>query len=115
NGAAIYGTGPTPFGEELGAHDPDPTRKDSKGNRIFVAKKDWRCTTKSGKLYIHLFTWPSGSFELPATEQMVVKAYLLADPQKKALTVTQNGQRWSIALPETAPDKMDSVLVLETK
>jgi hypothetical protein len=39
---------------------------------------------------------------------------LLADPQKQALTVKQNGQKWSISLPATAPDKMDSVLVLET-
>ena len=44
----------------------------------------------------------------------MTKAYLLADPQRKALEVEQNGRKWSIALPAAAPDKMDSVLVLET-
>jgi len=114
NGAAIYGAGPTPFGEELGAPDP-AGKKDKKGNPAFSAKTDWRCTTKPGKLYIHLFKWPSGSFELPATKDKVTKAYLLADPQKQALTARQNGQKWSISLPAAAPDKTDSVLVLETK
>jgi alpha-L-fucosidase len=112
NGEAIYGTGPTPFGEELGS--PDPERKDRRGNPVFRAKTDWRCTTKPGRLYIHLFKWPAGSFELPLILEKVTKAYLLADPQKKALTVKQDGRNWSIALPQTAPDKMDSVLVLET-
>jgi alpha-L-fucosidase len=113
NGESIYGAGSTPFGEELGT--PDSTRKDKKGNPAFTAKTDWRCTTKPGKLYIHLFKWPSGSFELPATKETVTKAYLLADPQKQALTAKQNDQKWSISLPAAAPDKIDSVLVLETK
>jgi alpha-L-fucosidase len=113
NGEAIYGAGTTPFGEELGAPDP-AGKKDKKGNPAFNVKKDWRCTTKPGKLYIHLFTWPAGSFVLPPTQEKVTKAYLLADPQKQALAVKQDGQRWSISLPQTAPDKMDSVLVLET-
>jgi len=112
NGESIYGAGVTPFGEELGA--PDPDRKDSKGTPAFNVKKDWRCTTRPGRLYIHLFTWPAGSFELPPIQEKVTKAYMLADPQKKALAVKQNGQKWSISLPSTAPDKVDSVLVLET-
>lgn len=112
NGEAIYGAGVTPFGDELGAYDPQ--KKDSRGNRVFVASKKWRCTTKPGKLFIHLFEWPVGSFELPPIQEKVTKAYLLADPQRKGLAVRQNGQKWSIALPQAAPDKMDSVLVLET-
>ena len=39
-------------------------RKDKKGNPGFKIAKDWRCTTKPGKLYIHLFKWPAGSFQL---------------------------------------------------
>jgi alpha-L-fucosidase len=113
NGEAIYGAGTTPFGEELGT--PDPEKKDKKGNPAFNAKTDWRCTTKPGKLYIHLFKWPTGSFELPAIKETVAKAYLLANPQKQALTAKQTGPKWSIALPAAAPDKIDSVLVLETK
>jgi alpha-L-fucosidase len=112
NGESIYGAGPTPFGEELGVADPE--KKDARGNPAFSAKKEWRCTTKPGRLYIHLFAWPTRPFELPKVKGKVTKAYLLADPQKKALEVKANGDTWSISLPATAPDKMDSVLVLET-
>jgi alpha-L-fucosidase len=125
NGEAIYGAGPTLFGEELGAAAPqqaggqaaaaaDPGARRGRGNSGFVAKTDWRCTTKPGKLFIHLFKWPAGSFELPTTKEKVTKAYLLADSAKKPLAIKQNDQKWTISLPETAPDKIDSVLVLET-
>jgi alpha-L-fucosidase len=120
NGESIYGAGTTPFGEELGTPDPSG-KKDKRGNPAFNAKTDWRCTTKPGKLYIHLFKWPTGSFELPPLvgannhSPVITKAYLLADPQKQALAVKQTGQKWSISLPAAPPDKMGSVLVLETK
>jgi len=113
NGESIYGAGSTPFGEELGS--VSETEKDKSGKPAFKARTDWRCTTKPGKLYIHLFKWPAGSFELPASKETVTKAYLLADPQKQALAAKQTSPKWSIALPAAAPDKMDSVLVLETK
>jgi alpha-L-fucosidase len=112
NGEAIYGAGTTPFGEELGSYSK--TEKDRNGKPAFQARTDWRCTTRPGKLYIHLFKWPAGSFELPPIKEKVTRAYLLADPRKQALTVTQDGQKWSISLPATAPDKMDSVLALDT-
>ncbi len=115
NGESIYGAGPTPYGEELGAYDPDPNKKDNRGNRIFLARKDWRCTVKPGKLYIHLFTWPNGSFELAKVDGKITKAYLLADARKKSLKVKANGTAWSIALPAAAPDKTDSVLVLNIR
>ncbi len=114
NGESIYGAGATPFGDELGAYDPNVNKKDSRGSRVFNAKTEWRCTTKPGKLFIHLFKWPAGSFELPTMSVKVTKAYLLADPDRKTLDVKQEGQKWSIALPQAAPDKMDSVVVLET-
>jgi alpha-L-fucosidase len=112
NGEAIYGAGPTPFGDELGS--PIPGVTDKKGNPGFAAKTDWRCTTKPGKLYIHLFKWPSGSFELDKVQGQVKKAYLLADAKHAALKVKQEGQRVTVSLPTDAPDKMDSVLVLAT-
>ncbi len=112
NGESIYGAGVTPFGEELGG--PDPERKDDKGQPVFQAKTDWRCTTKPGRLYIHLFKWPAGAFELPPIKEKVTRAYLLADAQKQPLALKQDGQTWFISLPAAAPDKLDSVLVLET-
>ncbi len=56
NGEAIYGAGPTPFGEELGT--VDNTTHDKKGNPGFKMATDWRCTTKPGKLYITFSSGP---------------------------------------------------------
>jgi alpha-L-fucosidase len=111
NGEAIYGAGPTPFGEELGA--TDATAKDKQGNPVFHAKTDRRCTTQPGKLYIHLFTWPQRAFELTNAPK-VKKAYLLADATRASLKVRQQGDHVSVSLPAAAPGKLDSVLVLET-
>ncbi len=111
NGESIYGAGTTPFGNELGS--PDPEKKDDRGNIVFNAKTDWRCTTKPGKLFIHFFKWPAGSFELSKVKGKVNKAYMLADPEHKGLDVKQEADRVTVTLPETAPNKMDSVLVLE--
>ena len=111
NGDAIYGAGPTPFGDELGA--PDPSRKDKNGNPVFVAATDWRCTTKPGKLFIHLFKWPAGSFELSKVKGKVSKAYLLADAAHAPLKLSQQGDRVTVPLPEKPPGQIASVLVLE--
>lgn len=112
NGEAIYGAGPTPFGEELGT----PTgEKDKRGYAIYNVKTDWRCTTKPGKLYISLFKWPSGAFELDKVQGKVTRAYLLADAKHAPLKVQQQGAHVSVALPPSAPGKIASVLVLQTK
>jgi alpha-L-fucosidase len=112
NGEAIYGAGPTPFGDELGA--PDKTKMDKKGNPVFAITTDWRCTTKPGKLYIHLFKWPDGPFAVSKVSGKVSKAYLLADASHKSLKVQQRGDRVTVTLPAQAPDRLDSVLVLQT-
>jgi alpha-L-fucosidase len=111
NGEAIYGAGPTPFGDELGTLIPGVT--DKQGNPTYKPKTDWRCTTKPGKLYITFFTWPSGAFELDKVPGKVTKAYLLAN--HAALKVTQKGGHLTVSLPASAPGKIASVMVLETK
>ena len=113
NGEAIYGAGPTPFGEELGT--VDESTHDKKGNPGFKMASDWRCTTKPGKLYITFFKWPAGSFELNKVKGHVVKAYLLADPAHKSLAVKQDGDRVTVTLPGTAPGQIASVMALQTK
>jgi alpha-L-fucosidase len=113
NGEAIYGAGPTPFGDELGV--PDPSRQDKNGKPVFVQSTDWRCTTKPGKLYIHLFKWPNGSFEVSKVNGRVTKAYLLADTKHAALKMSQKGDKVSVSLPATAPGQIASVMVLETR
>jgi len=112
NGESIYGAGATPFGAELG--EVDNTTKDKRGNPGFKMARDWRCTTKPDKLFVHLFTWPNGAFELSKVEGKVKKAYLLADAQHAALKIKQTGGKVSVTLPAKAPDAVDSVVVLET-
>jgi alpha-L-fucosidase len=113
NGESIYGAAPTPFGDELGAYDEN--RKDQNGKPVFVARNTWRCTAKPGRLYIHLFQWPAGPFELSKVKGKIAKAYLLADTRHESLKFRQQGDRVNVSLPAQAPDKMDSVLVLVTK
>lgn len=91
NGESIYGAGPTPFGAELGS-------------------TAWRCTTKPGFLYIHLFNWPGSRLELtdvPAVEEI----RLLADP-KTTLPFDQDGGMLSVDLPKEPDDSVDTVLRL---
>ena len=109
NGEAIYGAGPTPFGPELG--EPDPTTHDKRGNPGFKIAKDWRCTTKPGKLYISLFKWPGASFELSKVQGKVKKAYMLAD--RKNLKMKQSGDTVTVTLPAKPTSEYASVLVLE--
>jgi len=114
NGEAIYGCGPTAFGGEVGAFDAE--KKDKHGKPLFIPAWDWRCTTKPGKLYIHIFQWPeNGKFEIPAVKGKITNAYLLADPQQTALKATQSDTGVSISLPEKAPDAIASVVCVETK
>ena len=90
NGESIYGAGPTPL---RGA--------------------PWPITTKPGQLYVHLFDWPKGALEIPGLANPVQKAWLLADPRRKALAVRQSEGKVVVALPAERPDPIDSVLVLE--
>jgi alpha-L-fucosidase len=77
NGEAVYGAGPTPFGDELG--DTAATAKDAQGRRLFLARTDYRVTTKPGKLYFTFFKDPGGTFALPAMQNTVKRAYRLHD------------------------------------
>jgi alpha-L-fucosidase len=113
NGEAIYGAGPTPFGAELGAYSA--TQKDKNGKPVFESRRDWRCTTIPGKIFIHLITWPGVSFELGGIKKTVARAYLLADPKHSALAIRKNGDVLTCTLPEKAPDPYDSVLCLVVK
>jgi len=111
NGEAIYGCGATAFGDEYGAYSP--TEKNEKGKPKFIVKQtDWRCTTKPGKLYIHIFTWPAGKLELPAVKGKIVKASLLTD-KTIAVPVDQTESKVTVTLPEKAPGEIASVLCLE--
>jgi len=112
NGEAIYGSSPSCFGVEYGkgSKEKDGYGKEQETN----SSRDWRCTTKEGKIYFHLFTWPGTKFEVAGMKVKAVKSYLLADPDRKLLAFTQNGDTLSVTLPATAPGQIASVLCIET-
>ena len=111
NGEAIYGTGPSAFNEIHGSYSA--TLLNGRGKPAFIPTWDWRCTTKPGKLYIHLLTWPGTSFQLADVKGTVTKAYLLADPKRAALPIVQKGSDLTVTLPAQAPDPIASVLALD--
>ena len=113
NGEAIYGAGHTPFGAEFGK----PVQAKDEYGRLMPtsSERDWRCTTKPGKLYIHLFKWPDVKFELTGVKNKVTKAYLLADTDHKPLPFTLTDGKLVVSLPEKAPDALASVLCLENQ
>jgi alpha-L-fucosidase len=93
NGESIYGTSASPLGEV-----------------------PWgRCTTKQGKLYLHVFDWPKdGELKVSSLKNTVTKAYLLADENKTKLPITQKSvNNLTVTVPAEAPDKINTVIVLE--
>ncbi len=101
NGEAIYGTTPTPF-----------------------KRLPWgRCTTKiSGDettLYLHVFNWPAdGKLVVPGLKNEVLKAELIkpnwlgAHPK---LITTSDAGGVTVLVPQAAPDKISSTVVLKIK
>jgi len=90
NGEAIYATTASPF-----------------------KKLPWgRCTQKPGKLYLHVFDWPSdGRLAVPLASP-IKKAYLLAD-KARALTVESNADGKVLTVPVASPSAHAGVVVLE--
>jgi alpha-L-fucosidase len=94
NGEAIYGTTASPFAQQLAFG-----RATSKGNRV----------------YLHVFDWPAnGKLTVPSWGRAVNKAYLLATP-RTALKFTQNAEAIEVQTPATAPDRIASVVAIETR
>ncbi len=110
NGDAIYGSSATAFGGELGE---SVKAKDGYGHDTTVSSaNDWRCTTKTGKIYLMIFKWPTtGKFELAGLQTKVTQAYLLADHKKLKFEQTDAGV--TLLLSGDAPDPIASVVCLE--
>ena len=91
NGEAIYATQASPF-----------------------KRLAWgRCTQKpaadTDTLYLHVFDWPAhGVLLVPGLKNKAEKAYLLADPRKRALTMGSGAEGLTIFLPESALDPTQS-------
>lgn len=96
NSEAVYGNGPGPFPYEL----------------------PWGLiTTRPGKLYLHVFDWPGKELQVYGLKGKVQKVYFLTN--RNSLKFTQKTEpkldhhSLTIHLPAKAPDKYDSVIVLE--
>ena len=59
--------------------------------------------------------WTAGTIRLPALEAPVVDAYLLSDPARMALPVSQRADGLTISGPASAPDPLASVIVIATE
>ena len=110
NGEAVYGAGPTPFGDELG--EPSATgAKDVRGQPLMLARTEWRVTTKPGKLFFTFFAEPRAPFELPAMANKVTRAYRLADGAP--VDVKVEGTRTFLNIERPIFDPMATVIVVE--
>jgi alpha-L-fucosidase len=110
NGEAVYGAGPTPFGDELG--EPSARgAKDLRGQPLVLPHNEYRFTTKPGKLFVTFFAQPRVPFTLPKMQNAVKRAYRLADGQALELREV-NGER-QIVLAGQPLDPMATVVVVE--
>lgn len=113
NGEAVYGAGPSPFGAEYG--EPSRSLQVPEGGPAFLAFRDWRCTTRPGRLYFTLFRYSrTNRFDLPPIPGGVRRAYLLADPAHTPLAIATAGGRCTVALPHFPFSSIADVLCLET-
>lgn len=101
NGEAIYGTSPSPWGTQ---------------------KFEWgACTSRPGKVYVHLYKRPGDTLTLPPfkdtlkdkNSNKIKTAYLLADPTHKPIPVKSNASGITLHLPDHLPDPNATVVVLE--
>lgn len=96
NGESIYGAGTSGFHtkwlEDIGA-----------------------VTARPGRLYLHVFKWPADRklFFYDFKKKRLLKAFMLADPKKRPLKVDVHSRSLMIHLPWTAPDPLDSVIVMD--
>jgi alpha-L-fucosidase len=110
NGEAVYGAGPTPFGDELG----EPSARgdqDLRGKPLFLVRKEWRVTTKPGKLYITFFEEPRMPFPMPAMKNRIGRAYRLADGV--AIETKVEDGRTLLVIPRPFYDPTATVVVVE--
>jgi alpha-L-fucosidase len=112
NGEAVYGAGPTPWGDELG-EPSSKGAKDLRGNPLFLTRNEWRVTTKPGKLYFTFFTEPRVPFELPPMKNAVKRAYRLADAQPVEVKVEEGRPRLVIERPILDPTATVVVVEIE--
>jgi alpha-L-fucosidase len=93
NSESIYGTSPSPFPVEF----------------------PWGfCTRKGDLLYLHVFDWPgAGILKLEGLNSRILKAYMLSEKDRSLTVNSDKGGRSLISLPESRPDTINSVVVVQ--
>ena len=110
NGEAVYGAGPSPWGEEMG--EPSSTgAKDLRGQPLMLPHNEWRVTTRPGKLYFTFFQEPRVPFEIPKMKNTIKRAYQLADG--KPVEVKQDSEKRELIITRPIVDPMATVVVVE--
>lgn len=72
-----------------------------------------RATKKNGKLFAHVFTWPTnGVLQIPALTNTISRVYLMNNPSA-SLSYTVSGGQINVTVPTAAPDARDSVVCVE--
>jgi alpha-L-fucosidase len=112
NGEAVYGAGPTPFGNEFGEYSSSGA-KDVRGQKLFLPQTEWRVTSRPGKLYVIFFNEPRAPFELPLTRGTPTRAYRLADGA--AVEMQTLSGKTTITMPRPMLDPMATVVVVEVE
>jgi alpha-L-fucosidase len=85
--------------------------------RTPLDRQSWGDSTLKGqRLYLHVFDWPTDrALIVGGLASKVKAAYLLSDPNRKALPVARLDERdVRVTVPERAPDAADSVVVVDT-
>jgi alpha-L-fucosidase len=110
NGDAVYGAGPSPWGDEMG--EPSARgAKDLRGQPLVLPHNEWRVTTRPGTLYFTFFQEPRAAFELPAMKNAVKKAYRLADGVPVETKAVDG--KTQLVLPRPMWDPTATVVVVE--
>jgi alpha-L-fucosidase len=110
NGEAIYGAGPSPWGEEAGEPSAKGT-KDLRGQPLFLSRNEWRATTRPGKVFFTFFTEPRVPFALPPMKNAVKRVYRLADGVP--VETKADGGQTTLVIPRPILDPMATVVVVE--
>ncbi|WP_030324775.1 alpha-L-fucosidase [Streptomyces sp. NRRL B-3229] len=72
-----------------------------------------RATKKNGKLFAHVFTWPTnGVLQIPALTNTISRVYLMNNPSA-SLSYSVSGGQINVTVPTSAPDAGDSVVCVE--
>ncbi|WP_324618063.1 RICIN domain-containing protein [Streptomyces dysideae] len=80
----------------------------------FTTEPSWgKITKKNGKLFAHVFTWPTGgTLQIPAVHNTINRVYLMNNPSV-SLNYWVSGGQINVSVPATAPDASDSAVCVE--